>query len=39
MDRQIEERRRMAEAALAEIEARQGPSPLREKLRAMKQRA
>lgn len=38
MDRQIEDRRRMAEAALAEIEARQGPSPLREKLRAMKNR-
>ena len=38
MDRQIEERRRMAEAALAEIEARQGPSPLREKLRATGQR-
>ncbi len=35
MDRQIEERRRKAEAALAEIEARQGPSPLRERLRAM----
>ena len=34
MDQQIDERCRMANEALAEIEARQGPSPLREKLRA-----
>ncbi len=38
MDRIIEDRRRMADAALAEIEAHQGPSPLREKLRAMGKR-
>jgi uncharacterized protein (DUF433 family) len=38
MDRLIDAHHRMAEEALAEIEARQGPSPLREKLRAMGQR-
>jgi uncharacterized protein (DUF433 family) len=38
MDRQIDERRRMADEALAEIDARQGPSRLREKLRATGQR-
>jgi uncharacterized protein (DUF433 family) len=38
MDRQIAERQRIAEAALAEIERRQGPSPLRERLRATGQR-
>ena len=39
LDRQIEERRRMAEAALTEIEAQHGPSPLREKLRATGRRS
>ncbi len=39
LDHQIEERRRMAEAALTEIEAQQGPSPLREKLRATGRRS
>ena len=35
MDELIAEHRRSAEAMRSEIEARQGPSPLREKLRAM----
>lgn len=39
VDRIVAERQRMAEAALAEIERRQGPSPLREKLRKQKQGA
>ena len=39
LDRQMEERRRMAEAALAEIDAQQGPSPLRKKLRATGRRS
>ncbi len=35
MDELIAEHRRSAEAMRSEIEAREGPSPLREKLRAM----